>query len=511
MPAGTSRLFREDLHKMIARGFIKPFRLLALVALLAAFALPAFAPARAVETGSTEITQALDWLRAQQLDNGAFSAFGGESDPGATADVVFAFAAAGVEPASVTSETGPTPIDYLNDNAQVLVETPGLAGKAALALMASGADPRNAGGTDLIAPIATGFDPETGFYAEGISNHAYTLLALSSAGAEIEPGAIDTLLAAQIEDGSWGFTGDTTPGTGDSNTTALVIQAIAALEAGDDAIVRGIDYLRSLQDESGAIAYDASTAPDLVGDANSTAVAIQAFVAAGEDPTELVNALATFQNESGAFFWQPEVPDDSLLATAQAVPALLLKPLPLQTDAGSTGEHTAGLVVRHGDGTLIYNHVTFDEETINGADLLTRSRLDATMAPFGGLGAAVCSLDGEGCPSDNCFCHSYSSPSFFWHYYVLEDDEWMEYPSGPSSRQLSDGDVDGWSWTADESELPTTSIEQIVSASGNPSWAGDDEPPEGGNTTTYLVFAGMAALVIAIGGFALARERMRTP
>ena len=70
-------------------------------------------------------------------------------------------------------------------------------------------------------------------------------------------------------------------------------------------------------------------------------VAIQAFIAAGEDPTtlehgDLLTALLTFQTESGAFQFQPAFPDDSLLATAQAVPALLLaafpyEPLPEQT------------------------------------------------------------------------------------------------------------------------------------------------------------------------------------
>lgn len=492
---------------MTARRIVRPFRLLALLTLLATFVLTAAPPTRAVEPDSPEITQALDWLRTQQLDTGAFSAFGGEADPGSTADVVFAFTAAGIDPASVAPDGDATPIDYLSDNAESLVETPGLAGKVALALMAAGVDPHDIAGTDLIAAVAQGFNPESGFYADGLSNHAYALLTLSSADAEIEPEAVDALLAAQIEDGSWGFTGDTTPGTGDSNTTALAIQTLAALETGDDAMTRGIDYLRSLQDENGAVAYDASTAPDLVGDANSTAVAIQAFVAAGEDATGMVEALTTFQNESGAFFWQTEVPDDSLLATAQAIPALLLKPLPLQADADATGTNTAGLVIRHGDDTLIYDHLTFDEETINGADLLTRSGIDVTMAPFGGMGAAVCSLDGEGCPSDSCFCHSYSSPSFFWHYYVLEDGEWVEYPSGPSSRQLSDGDVDGWSWTADEAGLPTTSIEQVVSASGNTRQVIGDESDD--NTATYLAFAGMATLVIAIGGFALARKRMR--
>ncbi len=496
---------------MTAPGLVRPFRLLTLVVLLAAFALTAIAPAGAVETDSPEVTQAFDWLKTQQLDDGAFSGFGGESDPGTTADVVFAYAAADIDPETITSATGESPVDYLIANAGELDENLGLAGKVTMALDASGVDPRDAGGTDLVAVLENAVGDGGAFFGTDTSSRAYVVLGLAAADVEVEQNAVDVLVNGQIEDGSWSYTGDTTPGMGDSNTTALVIQALAAVDAGDGAIAEGIDYLRSLQDERGAIAYDGSTAPELVGDANSTAVAIQAMVAAGEDPTEMVEALATFQNESGAFFWQPEVADDSLLATVQAVPALLLKPLPLQTDANSSGENTAGLVVRHGNGTLLYTHVTFDEETISGEDLLTRSGLDVAMAPFGGLGGAVCSIDGEGCSSDNCFCHSYSSPSFYWHYYVLENGEWVEHPSGPSSRQLSDGAVDGWSWTAGEPELPTTSIEQVVSASGTTGQAINDATGDDGNASTYLVFAGMATLILIVGGFALARQRPRRP
>ena len=126
----------------------------------------------------------------------------------------------------------------------------------------------------------------------------------------------------------------------------------------------------------------------------------------------------------------------------------------------------AGLVIRHGDGTLIYAYVQFEEESITGLDLITRSGIDATLAPFGGLGGAVCSLNGEGCPSDNCFCHSYASPAYYWNYYVHSGDDWSSYPVGPSSRTLSDGDIDGWSWTAAESGLPVTNIDEIARMNG---------------------------------------------
>src|SRR5690606_2165427 len=100
----------------------------------------------------------------------------------------------------------------------------------------------------------------------------------------------------------------------DSNTTAIAIQALVAAGADQSAIDAGVDYLLSLQTEDGSIAYDGSADP-LVGDANSTAVTIQALVAAGDDPAaaprgDITAALANFQNTSGAFFWMSASPDD---------------------------------------------------------------------------------------------------------------------------------------------------------------------------------------------------------
>ncbi|MDI3339918.1 MAG: hypothetical protein QJR03_05225 [Sphaerobacter sp.] len=127
----------------------------------------------------------------------------------------------------------------------------------------------------------------------------------------------------------------------------------------------------------------------------------------------------------------------------------------------------AGLVVRHGDGRLVYVYVEFTEPAITGADLLARSGLATTIAPFGGLGEAVCALDGEGCPADNCFCQSYQSPAYFWHYYTLgPDGTWRLAPSGPASRTIRDGDVDGWSWSAGTGDLPPTSIDEIARLNG---------------------------------------------
>lgn len=140
----------------------------------------------------------------------------------------------------------------------------------------------------------------------------------------------------------------------------------------------------------------------------------------------------------------------------------------------------AGLVVRHGDGRIIYVYVEFTEPEISGAELLYRSGLSLTISPFGGLGDGVCMLDGEGCPADDCFCQSYQAPAYFWHYFRLNPDgSWSGNPVGPSGRKLRDGDVDGWSWTSGPSGLPSTSIDTIAQMNGI-----DRNPPEPTPTPT---------------------------
>lgn len=315
---------------MVQTLVARPLRLVMLLALIAAAAIGLAAPdIVAQQPGNAQTDQAIAWLIDQQVDDGGFSAFGGESDPGSTADVIYALVSAGIDPATITAASGNTPLDYLANTAGDVASNPGLAGKVALALIASNVDPADAGGTDLIAAIQQGQDAESGFWGQGPINHAYALLALVAAGAEIDSEMIDVLVNSQIEDGSWAFTGSTDPGTGDSNSTAVVIQALAAAGADQNVIDAGVAYILSLQDETGAIAYDTSEAPDLKGDANSTAQAIQALIAAGTGADPQITALGNFQNESGAFFWRSDWADDSLLATAQAVPALLGQALPV--------------------------------------------------------------------------------------------------------------------------------------------------------------------------------------
>ena len=94
-----------------------------------------------------------------------------------------------------------------------------------------------------------------------------------------------------------------------------------------------------MQDPAGGFAFGGG-AP-LVPDANSTALAVQAILAAGQDPAGVewknaTGALATFQNSTGAFRYTDAEPADNLFATVQAVPALAGRPLPIRAGSVAT-------------------------------------------------------------------------------------------------------------------------------------------------------------------------------
>lgn len=282
------------------------------------------------------LTGAVTWLRAQQLPDGGFPGFDGESDPSTTADAVVALLAAGVRIEDMAPD-GSDPLDFLRQHVDTYGASTGGAAKLALAVLAAGRDPRQFGGVDLIARIEAAYDEETGLYDPQLFVDAYALMAVSAATSppQVPQAAIDALLSRQIADGSWAWDGNTTPGAGDSNTTALVLQALVAagLPRDHQALQHALQYLASVQAPDGSFAYQPGSEP-LTGDANSTALAVQAILAAGEDPNSsrwryALDALARFKNPSGALRWRDDVPDDNMLATLQAIPALAGRTLPV--------------------------------------------------------------------------------------------------------------------------------------------------------------------------------------
>lgn len=184
----------------------------------------------------------------------------------------------------------------------------------------------------------------------------------------------------------------------------------------------------------------------------------------------------------------------------------------------------AGLVVDYGDGRMSYAVIPFDEDEINGIDLLNRSGLDVVTVGFGGLGDAVCQVDDTGCPVGDCrsrLCQTSDPESPFWQFSKLDGEEWRFVATGASGATVRDGDIYAWSWTGTPPELPVLTMSQLTErAGGDPGVAapadvllrtegGDAESGEEGSWLSRepWAVAGLGAVVIVAGVLVLRSRR----
>lgn len=166
----------------------------------------------------------------------------------------------------------------------------------------------------------------------------------------------------------------------------------------------------------------------------------------------------------------------------------------------------AGLLVVHGDGSVVTRCIAFDAPTLSGLDLLQRADLDPVLAS-GGLGAAVCALDGAGCPATDCFCACKGTPCAYWTYYRREaEGAWAYSGLGAAATTVRHGDVDAWVWGAGL-EPPALDFAAICGETVAPPDAQPSPSPtaapipeetpsaEAGNYGAFLLLAGALALL----------------
>ncbi|WP_316520958.1 prenyltransferase/squalene oxidase repeat-containing protein [Kitasatospora brasiliensis] len=191
---------------------------------------------------------------------------------------------------------------------------------------------------------------------DGVWRQSLALTALTAAKVTPADSAVGWLTGQQCEDGGW--PSYRAPGaacdakTEDSNATAVAIQALVALGGHQDAVDKGVAWLKANQNADGSWAYN----PGSPGDANSTGLAVNALFAAKTDPAGVAKAgksafdgLALFQlgcaapaDQRGAFAYQPDPAGGPLtpnaLASGQAALAAVGGHLPV---AGSVHSDAA--------------------------------------------------------------------------------------------------------------------------------------------------------------------------
>lgn len=156
------------------------------------------------------------------------------------------------------------------------------------------------------------------------------------------------------------------------------------------------------------------------------------------------------------------------LARVWLLPVMLLAFLggALPASAQEPGPLHAGLVVVGPDDVARTYCVEFAEETLTGVALLERAGLSATFQT-GGMGAALCALDGAGCPATDCFCECKGVPCAYWSYFHRDaDGSWAYSGVGASHWSLRDGDADAWVWGDGSVLPPDLSFEALCPAAG---------------------------------------------
>jgi prenyltransferase beta subunit len=279
----------------------------------------------------------LQWLRSQQAADGSFG-----GNVGATLDTLMAGAAAGDNLSQWRIPQGATAWSYVRRGASAFVsreESPASAGKLALAAAAAGLDPRSFAGQNLVAAMSRVYSPTIGAFGSSNWDQAFSLLGWRAAGESVPVSATQRLAQQANPDGGWGWIASA---ESDVDSTALAVQALMA--AGQPvtatALISGLAYIQAAQNPDGGFPYTPASTTDTSSNANSTAFAVQAILAAGQDPmsaawtisatTPISFLLGQQQADGGFAFTTPPAND---FATRQAVPALLGKTLLVHSPA----------------------------------------------------------------------------------------------------------------------------------------------------------------------------------
>ncbi len=138
------------------------------------------------------------------------------------------------------------------------------------------------------------------------------------------------------------------------------------------------------------------------------------------------------------------------MTKVRVVPLLVISVILLMslflTPTGASGNNRVGLVIDFGNGDVATQCVSFAEESITGHEALQRTGLPIET-DFQTGGAAVCRINGQGCPSSDCFCACRGGNDCkYWSYWHLTNGVWGYSAIGAGMYELKDGAVDGWVW-----------------------------------------------------------------
>jgi energy-coupling factor transport system substrate-specific component len=260
----------------------------------------------AVAAAALALASPASFLQGRQAADGGFAEPGGTATPGLTAWAAIGLAAAG-------APTGKAH-DY------IVVHEPELsiATDVELAVVAEavtgGASP------SLLARLHTLVQP-SGRIGPALNSTIWGILALRQSGRDVPAESVRYLAVHQSRSGGFAWVEGGAP---DSNTTAAAVEALGR----GPAATRALGYLRRLEGRDGGFALSQGRGSD----AQSTAWAIQAFLAGGlKAPARARAYLARLKRPDGSYGYSSAYATTPVWVTAQVLPALAGRPLPLRT------------------------------------------------------------------------------------------------------------------------------------------------------------------------------------
>ncbi|HEX8120906.1 MAG TPA: prenyltransferase/squalene oxidase repeat-containing protein [Solirubrobacteraceae bacterium] len=281
--------------------------------------------APAAHAADRSVDRAVAYLRAAQADDGGFAGAKGVGGSNAIYSgwAVMGLAAAGEDP-------GDAAASYLRAQADK-VRDAGDMERTILALRAADED-----ADALVAKLLARRDEDGSI--EGLTNRtAFLVLALRAAGRPASDPAVKAAAAfvarRQNRAGGFGTAGKSSPASIDDTSAAIQALRAAGRRPRDRAIRRAAAWLAKRQGTDGGFPLS----PGTPSNAQSTAWAIQGLVAAGRDPGKVrrdgsrtpLAYLKSLQGPDGAIRFNRTSRQTPTWVTAQAIPALARKPLPI--------------------------------------------------------------------------------------------------------------------------------------------------------------------------------------
>ena len=417
----------------------------ALVALFLVYVMPVVA-AYPYPPDSREVEAALEFLARAQKPDGSIGSYGD------SAWAVMAISAAGRDKFEGYGGDFNALMNYLKNNWPADPSACDYA-RTILAVVAADEDPRHfvtpTGTIDLVAGL-TAFYDGTKIYdpahdwagGAALNDDWWAIMALISAGVKKDSEIIQNIASYILShqnttDGGWGWAVGR-PSDVD-NTAAAIMGLIAAGNPDPTAVQNGLNYLRTQQLDSGG--FGSIWTGDNVG---STAWAICAIWAAGEDPTDWnhpttgknpVDDLLRFQNWTdstgyyiGAFAWWGSQWLMAEYGTASALPALLGKPYPIKSLPEEW--ETASVESATGAGRVIFT-VKGDLgnlEAVDESTLPTEGKPDLRF-PYGFFSFSISGLTpGATVEVTLIFPSNVPTNVQYWKYH--EPEGWIQIPVG---------------------------------------------------------------------------------